>query len=326
MKSARTFFLTLLAMIAFASNSLLCRLALKHTAIDAASFTFVRILSGAVALLLLVKLPRLFFDRSPTIAKPGFSSPQSPLRVSDGPSSLRAKVRKRSAGNNSTSSIAGSWPSAFALFIYAAAFSFAYNTLAAGTGALLLFGAVQATMILWGLHKGERLRAIQLLGLAVALTGLVILVFPGLSAPPWLGSVLMLSAGVAWGIYSLRGKGETNPASATAGNFLRAVPFGFALSIMAISRMHFDSLGAIYAILSGAITSGLGYVIWYRALPCMKSTSAATVQLSVPVLTAIGGILLLGEPITLRLLLASIAVLGGIALVVTEKKRFRDNR
>lgn len=216
---------------------------------------------------------------------------------------------------------AGNWPSALALFAYAAAFSFAYNRLSAGTGALLLFGAVQATMILWGLRKGERLHAIQIVGLVVALSGLVVLLFPGLSAPPLSGSILMLGAGVAWGVYSLRGKGERNPASATAGNFLRAVPLAAIISVVLLPWAHLDRTGIGYAVISGAIASGLGYVIWYTALSGLKATSAATVQLSVPVLAATGGILLLGEPITFRYLVASIAVLGGIALVVLEKNR-----
>src|SRR5437899_954245 len=211
---------------------------------------------------------------------------------------------------------AGNWPSAFALFTYAAAFSFAYVDLSAGTGALLLFGAVQATMILWGLHKGEWLNTIQIVGFIVAVTGLVALVFPGLSAPPLIGSILMLGAGVAWGIYSLRGKGEKNPASATTGNFVRAVPFAAVLSTIFFMQAHLDPLGVSYAMISGAITSGLGYVIWYSALTGLKAVTAATVQLSVPVLAATGGILLLGESITLRYALASLAVLGGIALVV----------
>jgi drug/metabolite transporter (DMT)-like permease len=212
--------------------------------------------------------------------------------------------------------IAGSWPSALALFAYAAAFSFAYVDLSAGTGALLLFGAVQATMILWGLHKGERLDPIQIAGLVVAVTGLVILVFPGLSAPPLIESILMLGAGVAWGIYSLRGKAEQNPGSVTAGNFVRAVPFSAVVWIIFLPLTHIDLAGVGYAMTSGAIASGLGYVIWYSALPGLKAASAATVQLSVPVLAATGGILLLGESITLRYVLASVAVLGGIALVV----------
>jgi drug/metabolite transporter (DMT)-like permease len=216
---------------------------------------------------------------------------------------------------------AGNWISAAALFGYAAAFSFAYNTLSAGTGALLLFGAVQATMIFWGLRKGESLDAIQIVGLVLAATGLVVLIFPGLSAPPLVGSILMFGAGVAWGIYSLRGRAEKNPAGATAGNFLRAVPMAAIVTLILLPWVQFDRAGTIYAVISGAITSGLGYVIWYRALPGLKATGAATVQLSVPVLAATGGILLLGEPITLRYVLASIAILGGIALVVIERNR-----
>jgi len=255
---------------------LLCRLALKHTAIDAASFTLIRIASGAVMLWL---IPRL-----------------------------------RTGGHRPP--LQGNWASALALFAYAAAFSFAYITLSAGTGALLLFGAVQATMILWGFRKGESLHLRQFAGLTVALAGLVALLLPGLSAPPLGGALLMLGAGVAWGIYSLRGRGTSDAISATTGNFLRAIPFAVGLSVALIPWMRFDPAGTAYAVLSGAIASGVGYVIWYTALPSLKAASAASVQLSVPVLTAAGGILLLGEPLTLRFLLASIAVLGGIALVV----------
>lgn len=263
-------------MIAFASNSLLCRLALKHASIDAATFTFVRIFSGAVALWLIIKMR----ERGHRI----------PLQ--------------------------GNWISALALFAYAAAFSFAYLSLSAATGALLLFGAVQATMILWGLRKGEPLRVRQLIGLILALAGLIALLLPGLSAPSLGGAILMLGAGVAWGVYSLRGRGTANAISATEGNFLRAVPLAAVLSIALIAWAHLDRAGITYAIFSGAIASGIGYAIWYTALPSLKAASAATVQLSVPVLAAAGGILLLGEPLTLRFLLASIAVLGGIALVV----------
>ena len=176
-------------------------------------------------------------------------------------------------------------------------------------------------MILWGFRKGESLDAIQTIGFLAAIGGLVALVFPGLSAPPLIGSILMLGAGVAWGIYSLRGRENNDPAGTTAGNFVRAIPFAVLVSVAVIKQHHFDSLGATYAVLSGAITSGLGYVIWYSALPGLKATSAATLQLSVPVLAAIGGILLLGEPLTLRFVLASAAVLGGIALVILERKR-----
>ena len=219
MKPARLFILTVLAMIAFAGNSLLCRLALKETGIDAASFTFIRLLSGAVALWLIVKA---------------------------------RKASGRGAEN---------WISALALFAYAAAFSFAYIVLSAGTGALLLFGAVPATMILWGLRKGERLRVVQLLGLTLALGGLVALLFPGLSAPPPGGSILMLGAGVAWGVYSLRGKAAGDPVTATAGNFLRAVPLAALLSIALLPWSRLDWAGIGYAVISGSIASGVGYVI-----------------------------------------------------------------
>ncbi len=265
-------------MIAFAGNSLLCRAALKQTGIDAASFTLIRILSGALALWLIIRL------------------------------------------RQSAKATTGAWLSALALFAYAAAFSFAYKSLSAGTGALLLFGAVQATMILWAMHKGERLRARQLIGLALAVGGLVLLVFPGLSAPPLGGSALMLGAGVAWGVYSLRGKAAGDPFSATAGNFIRAIPFAALLSIALFPSAQVDRAGVLYAIFSGALASGLGYVIWYTVLPALKAASAATVQLSVPVLAATGGILLLGEPLTARFLLAAGAVLGGIALVVIERR------
>jgi drug/metabolite transporter (DMT)-like permease len=171
-------------------------------------------------------------------------------------------------------------------------------------------------MILWGLRNDERLNTPQIVGFIVAVTGLVVLVFPGLSAPPLAGSMLMLGAGVAWGIYSLRGQGERNPISVTAGNFARAVPFAAALSVIFAGWRDYNLAGIGYAVMSGAITSGLGYVIWYSVLPGLRATSAATVQLSVPVLAATAGILLLGEPITLRYVFASVAVLGGIALVV----------
>jgi drug/metabolite transporter (DMT)-like permease len=279
MSPRRVFLLTLLAMIAFAGNSLLCRSALKQTRIDAATFTSIRIVSGALALWLIV--------------------------------ALRGGADRR----------AGSWPSACALFVYAAGFSFAYVSLPAATGALLLFGAVQATMIGYGLWSGERLRAAQAAGLIVALGGLVGLLLPGLTAPPLQGALLMLGAGAAWGIYSLRGKGAGDPTAVTAGNFLRAVSLAAGLSIATLPWASPDISGFGYAVLSGALTSGVGYAIWYMALSGLKATSAATVQLSVPVLAAAGGILFLGEPITRRLLIASVAILGGVASVIFTKQR-----
>ena len=278
MSRLRILVLTLLAMIAFAGNSLLCRAALQASHIDAASFTTIRVVAGALALWLIVRL------QSGSAAK------------------------------------AGSWPSAFALFAYAAAFSFAYLTLTAATGALILFGAVQATMIGTAIWRGDRLGGWQLLGVACAFGGLVGLLLPGLSAPPLGGAGLMLLAGIAWGVYSLRGKGAGDPLQATAGNFLRAVPFALGLSLAMLPWARSDLAGAALAVASGALTSGIGYAIWYTALRGLKAASAATVQLSVPPLAAIGGVVLLGEPATLRLLVASVAILGGIALASAEKR------
>lgn len=277
MTLGRLLALTCLAMAAFAGNSLLCRFALKETGIDAASFTSIRIVSGALALWLLVA-----------------------LRGSTGGKLLAH----------------GSWSSAFALFGYAAFFSFAYTGLSAGTGALLLFGAVQSTMIGYGLYRGERLTRMQSLGLLAALGGLVGLLLPGLSAPPWGNALLMLAAGIAWGIYSIRGKGAPDPLRVTASNFLFAAVPALLLSAATLSRSNVTITGAGYAVASGAIASGVGYALWYTALRGLASTVAATVQLSVPVLTALGGVALLGEPVSIRLSIASLVVLGGIALVI----------
>jgi drug/metabolite transporter (DMT)-like permease len=284
MSTARIVALTSLTMIAFAGNSLLCRLALKHTSIDAASFTAIRLLSGALTLWLIVQIRR---------------------------------GARASSGN---------WLSALALFVYAAGFSFAYVSLPAATGSLLLFGAVQATMIGRGLWAGERFSRIQLVGLVLAIGGLVSLLLPGLSAPPLLGSLLMLSAGVAWGVYSLRGKNAGDPTRVTAGNFLRAVPVAAISSLLLHNSISLDSAGIGYALASGALTSGMGYAIWYTVLPALKATTASTVQLSVPVIAALGGIAFLGESVTLRLVLASVAILGGIALVILEKRPANGDR
>lgn len=265
-------------MTAFAGNSLLCRAALRQTAIDPVTFTAARIAAGALALFVIAR--------------------------------LLGTGRAR----------AGTWPSALALFAYAAAFSAAYVTLSAGTGALLLFGAVQATMILWGVRRGERLRGVQILGLTLAVGGLVALTLPGLTAPRPIGALLMLGAGVAWGIYSLRGRQAGDPVAATAGNFLRAAAPALALWLALLPRAHLDAVGLAYAAASGALASGVGYAIWYSALRGLTATRAAGVQLSVPVLAALGGIALLGEPFTLRLAVAAALVLGGIALVVFERR------
>ena len=209
--------------------------------------------------------------------------------------------------------------SAFMLFVYAAGFSFAYVKLSAATGALILFGAVQATMIGYGVWRGERLNKLQLKGLVIAFGGLIVLLMPGLSSPPLFGSVMMLLAGSAWGVYSLRGKDLGDPIWVTAGNFSRSVLFAVILSIIMLKSNSLDNAGFWCAAMSGALTSGIGYVIWYAALPALKATTAATLQLSVPVLTALGGVVFLGEAVTPRLAVASVAILGGIAMVILDK-------
>ena len=279
MNKTKVVLLTVVAMIAFAANSLLCRVALRGAHIDAASFTLIRLASGALMLWLIVWL------RGGTVGQHG------------------------------------SWVSALALFSYAAGFSFAYLTLPASAGALLLFGAVQATMIGYGLWRGERLGIIQYLGLTLACAGLVGLLLPGLSAPPLDGAVLMIAAGIAWGVYSLRGRTSSDATASTAGNFIRTLPFVAVLGVMMLSRTSLDRFGLGYAVVSGAIASGLGYAVWYSALPGLRAANAATVQLSVPVIAALGAALFLDEAITLRLVLASVAVLGGITLVMNGRRR-----
>ena len=280
--SLHTAFLTLVTMLAFAGNSVLCRMALKHTTIDAATFTSIRLVSGAVVLWLIVRFAR--------------------------------------AGRTG----AGNWWSALALFVYAAGFSLAYVSLSAATGALLLFGSVQATMIGRGIWQGERLARLQWLGLVVAMAGLVGLMLPGLAAPPLLGAALMVLAGAAWGVYSLRGKGAGDPTLVTAGNFWRAAVLALVLSALmqasAVLDASWDAEGLVYAVASGAVTSGLGYALWYSVLPALKATQAATIQLSVPVLAALGGVALLGEVMTDQFVWASVATLGGIALVIWGKR------
>ena len=266
--------LTALTMLAFAANSLLCRLALRDTAIDAATFTSIRLAAGALVLVLIV------------LARRG-----SPMA-------------------------AGSWRGGLLLFGYAAFFSFAYRELSAATGALLLFGAVQATMLASGLISGERLRAMQLAGLLVAAGGLVVLLLPGLAAPPPGAAGCMAAAGISWGFYSLLGRGAKDPIAATGGNFLCTLPFAALLGLATLASAQVDAMGCVYAILSGAIASGLGYVLWYLVLPALPAASAATIQLSVPALATIGGVVLLAEPMTSRLLACSIAILGGIALTL----------
>jgi len=271
--------LTTLAMVAFASNSILCRMALGSGAIDAASFTSIRLLSGAAMLAVILVTRNRGFKKE--------------------------KINFFSAAM---------------LFVYAICFSFSYIELSAGTGALILFGAVQLTMVLYGLTNGERIGKPAWTGIVAAFGGLVYLLLPSVSAPPLLSALLMILAGIAWGIYTLRGKNSDHPLSATGWNFIGTVPLVLFTSLLFHSDVHLTSSGIVLATASGALASSIGYVIWYSALPHLTPTNAATVQLSAPVLAAFGGVLLLGEPITLRLLIASLVVLGGIYLTIRVRK------
>ncbi len=277
---------TAAALCAFAANSILCRLALRTEEIDPASFTTIRLVSGALTLWLVM-----------------------------------AVAARRGGKSNEPSG--GTWISASLLFLYAIAVSFAYVTLNAGVGALILFGAVQLTMILRGQMLGERLPLLAWLGLSAAIGGLVVLVAPGIAMPDPLGAVLMAVAGISWGFYSLRGRGSKRPMAATAGNFLRAAPLAIAASGIALGWLapHSSPFGVLLAITSGAVTSGLGYVIWYAALPGLTASRAAAVQLTVPVIAAAVGVVLLGEDLTLRLLVSVVLTLGGVGLVVGIRGR-----
>jgi drug/metabolite transporter (DMT)-like permease len=272
--------LTVLALIAFAANSVLCRLALGELAIDPASYTAVRLITGAITLWLITA-----FRRNGSLGKSG-----------------------------------GNWISAAMLFLYAVTFSFAYVSLSAGTGALILFAAVQITMIAVGLSTGERPEILEWLGLFIAISGLIYLVSPGITAPSILGSVLMASAGIAWGIYSLRGRGASDPVGVTTDNFLRTVPLAVGLILLWLSTLTITPMGFLWAAVSGSITSGVGYVLWYAALPRLTATRAATVQLAPAPLAALGGVVVLSEAISLRLVISTVVILGGIGLAISRPK------
>jgi drug/metabolite transporter (DMT)-like permease len=276
-----TALLTVLALIAFAANSIFARLALGEPSIDPASYTTVRLLSGAATLWLVGRF------RQTEISAP-----------SD-----------------------GSWTAAAMLFLYAATFSFAYISLTTGTGALMLFAAVQITMIAVGLYGGERPSTLHWLGLLIAIAGLVYLVSPGVTAPSAAGSLLMGTAGVAWGVYSILGRGVTSPVHATAGNFLRTVPLTLIVLLLCSSSIAITSEGFLWAALSGSITSAIGYVIWYAALPRLTATLAATVQLLVPAVAALGGGVFLSEQITLRLILSGTVIFTGVGLAICSGRK-----
>jgi len=270
----QTVLLTTLAMIAFAANSIICRVALKEDSLDAASFTTVRLLTGALTLWLIVSIRRTGKQRIDNHAR----------------------------------------RSAIMLALYAVSFSFAYINLNIATGALILFGAVQATMMLKGFLSGERLDFLEWIGFTTAFTGLLVLVFPGLTAPSPTGAILMLIAGIGWGSYSVLGRRSQNPIDDSAINFLLAAPICLAVSIFMYSALHITVRGLLLASLSGSIMTGCAYVVWYKALSGLTVIRASIVQLSVPVLAALGGIFLLDEPLSLRIIIAGILILGGVGL------------
>ena len=272
--------LTAFALVAFALNSILCRMALKGDEADAAGFTLVRLVSGAVTLAAI----SYFFS---------------------------SKTKQKGRGN---------WVSAFFLFAYAICFSFAYLSLTTATGALILFGSVQLTMILFALLKGERPGGFEWVGLVVAVFGLIYLVFPGLASPPLVGSALMAAAGMAWGAYTLRGRSSGDPLGDTTGNFVRSLPFVALSSLVFLPNLHLSSRGMVLAVLSGALASGVGYTVWYAALKYHTSTRAAVLQLAVPVLAAAGGVVFLSESSDRRLAIAAALILGGIALTIFGRR------
>ena len=277
----KVFVLTTFALTAFAFNSILCRMALGAGEADAAGFTAVRLLSGAFVLAAILLL----------------------------------------SGKTQNPAENGNWPSAFFLFAYAIAFSFAYFGLTAATGALILFGCVQITMIAAAVFRGERPAAGEWFGVLVAFSGLVYLVLPGLSAPPLTSALLMAAAGVAWGFYTLRGKGSTDPLADTAGNFIRSVPMIALAALPFISQLGLSFRGFVLAVLSGAVASGIGYWAWYAALRYHTATRASVLQLSVPAIAALGGIVFLAESAGLRLLAAGALILGGIGLTILFKPK-----
>lgn len=274
----QSYLFTFIALVAFAANSVLCRLALKSGEIDPASFTSVRLISGVVMFTL-----------------------------------LQSMLTPRTAQKESTRR---TYSSALMLFIYAVAFSYAYITLDTGIGALILFGAVHLTMIIASWLNGQRLGYLESIGIALSFGGLIYLVYPTLSTPNLFGAVLMAISGSAWGFYTLAGKRASNPFLTTAMNFKLTLPLVVILALITFPSLSVTLFGALLAILSGALASALGYTIWYQALSSLKTSEAAVMQLSVPVLAAVGGVLFVSEPITSQFIVASALVLGGIAIVV----------
>jgi len=278
----KIFTLTCIALIAFAANSVLARLALGNNTIGASGFTSIRLLTGAIVLFTLIQFRK----------------------------------------NKTAPSTKGSWFSGFMLFIYAITFSYAYLSLDTGTGALILFGAVQITMILISIYNGNRLHFTEWLGVIIAFTGFIYLILPGVNTPSTIGFILMSLAGIAWGFYTIKGRTSKNPSVDTAYNFIKTIPFIFVLLLITFNKENYSFEGIILALISGGITSGIGYTIWYMALKWLTSIQAAVVQLLVPVIAAFGGVLFIAETITQRLTIASLLILGGVLIVALGRKYF----
>lgn len=282
MNSLKIIFATILSLIAFAGNSVLCRMALGDGAIDAAGFTLIRLLSGAFVLFLIVKLA---------------SQPDAEEK-----------------------SLSGSWYAAFMLFIYAVTFSYAYISLNTASGALILFASVQITIVLTSIFSGRKLHFMEWADLAIAFSGFVYLMLPGATSPSLVGFVLMVVSGVAWGVYTLLGKGSASPLQDTACNFIRTIPMCVILLVVVLVQNHWTTEGVVLAVLSGGLASGLGYSIWYFALGGLNSIQAAVVQLLVPVIAALGGVFVVGETLSIQLLISTLVILCGVSLVVFRKR------
>ena len=276
----RTILYTMFALTAFAANSVICRLALGTSSIDPASFTMIRIVSGAFSIGIIGGMIKGNLSKHP-----------------------------------------GNWFSAFTLTLYATCFSLAYMSLSAGTGALILFGAVQVTMFIWGLWKGERPQIFQWSGFLIALAGFAYLMLPKLETPSLSSALLMALSGVSWGIYSILGGGVEDPVAVTGDNFFRAVPMIIPINLLVFNHLDISLNGATLAVLSGAVTSGVGYVIWYEALKDLTPTRAAVSQLLVPVIAAMGGAVFLYEQLTMHLIVSAFMIISGAGSYLIGKKR-----
>lgn len=276
-----------LSLFAFAGNSVLCRLALGNKAIDATSFTAIRLISGVIIMLLIVF--------------------------------LQNKYNRQHKHNSLLRSKKGSWIASTMLFLYALCFSLAYITLDTGIGALILFASVQLSMIVVGICFGNKVSNKEIMGIITAFAGFIYLLLPSLSSPSLYGFILMTISGIAWGVYTLNGRGSVSPIDDTAINFFKTLPFVLLIMLININHSQLTSYGVSLAVCSGAVTSAMGYTIWYLVLPTLKITQAAVLQLLVPIIAAVGGIVFAGENVTERLLIASVLVLGGILLVVFSR-------